>query len=174
MKLLQGERLKLRALEPEDLHFLAQLENNPDFWLISHTLAPFSRYTLKRYIEESAKDIFEVRQQRFAMALQDELIGFIDLFDFDPIHRRAGIGIVIASEEHRGQGLAKEGLALLCTYGFTHLGLHQLYANILEENTASIALFENLGFKAVGLKKDWVFYQGEFRNEILFQKLSTS
>ena len=108
------------------------------------------------------------------MALQDELIGFIDLFDFDPIHRRAGIGIVIASEEHRGQGLAKEGLALLCTYGFTHLGLHQLYANILEENTASIALFENLGFKAVGLKKDWVFYQGEFRNEILFQKLSTS
>lgn len=174
MKLLQGERLKLRALEPEDLDFLAQLENNPDFWLISHTLAPFSRYTLKRYIEESAKDIFEVRQQRFAMALQDELIGFIDLFDFDPIHRRAGIGIVIASEEHRGQGLAKEGLELLCTYGFAHLGLHQLYANILEENTASIALFENLGFKAVGLKKDWVFYQGEFRNEILFQKLSTS
>jgi diamine N-acetyltransferase len=174
VKLLEGERIRLRALEPEDLAFLEQVENNPDFWLISHTLAPFSRYTLGRYIQEAGKDIFEARQQRFAMSMQNELIGFIDLFDFDPVHRRAGIGIVIPSEEHQGKGFAKEGLELLCTYGFRHLGLHQLYANILEENSKSIALFENLGFKAVGLKKDWVFYQGEFRNELLYQKLSTS
>lgn len=174
MSLFQGKHIRLRPLEPQDLTFLEEVENNPEFWEISHTVAPFARYTLERYLEQSTKDIYEVRQQRFVIALQDKPLGFVDLFDFDPFHKRAGVGIVIADPAYRGKGYAKEALDLLMDYAFVQLDLHQLYANILEENQKSIALFENLGFNAMGLKKDWVFYQGSFKNEILFQKLRNS
>lgn len=174
MSLFQGEHIRLRPLEPQDLSFLEEVENNPEFWEISHTVAPFARYTLERYLEQSTKDIYEVRQQRFVIVLQDKPLGFVDLFDFDPFHKRAGLGVLIADPEYRGKGYAKEALGLLMDYAFVQLGMHQLYANILEENKRSIALFENLGFKVVGLKKDWVFYQGSFKNELLFQKIRNS
>ena len=39
---LCGKKINLRALEPEDLEFLYQIENNESFWEISHTQTPFS------------------------------------------------------------------------------------------------------------------------------------
>ena len=174
MSLLQGTSIRLRALEPEDLPFLEQVENNPEFWEISHTLSPFSRYTLTQYLEAAGKDIYESKQLRFAIDIQGKLIGFIDLFDYDPMHRRAGVGIVIADKQYRGKGLAHEALELLCTYSFEHLGLHQLYANILEDNQQSQFLFEKLGFVRAGLKKEWVFYKGNFKNELLYQKINNN
>jgi diamine N-acetyltransferase len=54
-------------------------------------------------------------------------------------------------------------------YSFNKLGLQQLYSNVLEDNSASIGLFESLGFEKVGLKKKWRFYKGSYKNEYLFQ-----
>jgi diamine N-acetyltransferase len=51
--LLSGESISLRALEPEDLELLYQWENDPTVWLLSGTMAPFSRYVLKRYLENA-------------------------------------------------------------------------------------------------------------------------
>ena len=53
MLTLKGEKLYLRALEPEDLEFLHELENNEEFWEVSATQAPFSKYILKKYLENS-------------------------------------------------------------------------------------------------------------------------
>ena len=41
MKTLQGNTITLRALEPEDLEFLFETENDESFWEVSHTQAPF-------------------------------------------------------------------------------------------------------------------------------------
>ena len=62
---LRGETVRLRALEPEDLELLYRWENNPAWWDVGNTLAPYSRYLLKQYIAESHRDIFELKQQRF-------------------------------------------------------------------------------------------------------------
>ena len=47
--------------------------------------------------------------------------------------------------------------------------MHQLYANILSDNTNSIALFEKHHFKKIGVKKDWIISNGKFKDEVLFQ-----
>ncbi|MGO1585365.1 MAG: GNAT family N-acetyltransferase, partial [Mesonia sp.] len=96
-------------------------------------------------------------------------LGFIDLFDFDPAHRRAGVGIVIASSKMRQKGFALESLKLLTNYAITHLKLHQLYANIPEDNLPSRKLFEKAGFVQVGTKIDWILVDGTYKNEILYQ-----
>ncbi len=63
---------------------------------------------------------------------------------------------------------------MVVNYSFTHLGLHQLYCNISEENEASQKLFVSQGFKQVGLKKDWNVVNGSFKNEYLFQLIKNN
>ena len=172
---LKGKQVYLRALEPKDLEFLYQLENDTSIWEISGTLKPYSKKVLRLYLENAHRDIYEVKQLRLCICdMKDKCIGLIDLFDFDPKNKRAGIGIVIVKPGDRNKGRGAEAVSLLCNYAFTILDLHQLYANILEENKGSIHLFEKLGFKKIGLKKEWIRTSTGFKNEIMFQKINSS
>ena len=161
----------LRALEPSDLDFLYTLENDEAVWEISNTSAPYSRHILKKFIENSHQDVFETKQLRLAitLALDGRCIGFVDLFDFDPKHKRVGLGILIFNEQDRRKGSALSAIKAICNYSFTHLGIHQLYANITEDNIGSVALFTKLGFFQTARKKDWIYAQGKFKDEYLFQ-----
>ena len=67
MKTLKGKNILLRALEQTDLDFLYELENDTSIWEVSNTIAPYSRYILKKYLENSHKDIFEVKQLRLVI-----------------------------------------------------------------------------------------------------------
>ena len=91
MNILENNRILLRALEPEDIHFLFKTENNTDLWEVSETIKPFSRYILKKYLENSHLDIFEAKQLRLVIEKKDteEMIGMIDLFDYHPKYQRA-------------------------------------------------------------------------------------
>lgn len=172
MLTLKGEHIFLRALEPEDLDFLYRLENDPGIWEISGTTAPYSKQVLKWYLENAHKDIYEAKQLRLCICnLEEKVVGLVDLFDFDPKNLRVGLGIVVSDEINRNRGMGSEAVRLLSDYVFSILGLRQIYVNVLEENKGSIHLFTKLGFKEVGIKKDWIFAGGEFKNEILYQKL---
>jgi len=172
--IMQYKNIKLRALEPEDLELLYEWENNEEYWTISNTVTPFSRYTLKLYLENSHKNIFETGQLRLMIDHTDDkkTIGTIDLFEFDPFHKRAGIGILIADEAYRKRGFAKMSLTCLIKYCFKTLQLHQLYCNILANNQESIELFEKHGFIRTGLKKDWVHTDEGFIDEYFYQLIS--
>jgi diamine N-acetyltransferase len=171
---LVGKHIQLRALEPEDLDFVHAIENDTNFWSLSNTQTPFSKYIIKQYIEASHRDIFEVKQLRLVIALLDgTAIGLVDLFDFDFINARAGIGIIIQSDAHKRKGYGKESIELLTNYCFTVLNLHQVYCNINASNLASIKLFSSLNFKKMGVKKDWNLINGQFEDEYAFQLLKT-
>lgn len=170
---LKGDTCYLRALEPDDLDFLYTLENDEKVWEVSETVTPYSKFVLKEYLANSHRDIYEVKQLRLAICdYQHKLLGFIDLFDFNPKNKRAGVGIVILDKENRNKGVGRESLTLLIKYAFEVLDLHQLFANINETNEASIHLFSNLGFEKIGLKKDWVSRGGTYYNELMFQKIN--
>lgn len=173
MKTLTGNIISLRALEPTDLDFLFQIENNETFWTVSNTQKPFSRFILQQYLENSHQDIYQIKQLRLIVVenKSENPVGMIDLFDFDPKHKRAGIGILIRPSA-QNKGYASEALKLLINYTFKHLDLHQVYSNITEDNTTSIQLFRKAGFIETGLKKDWTYSNGEFKNELLYQKIN--
>ncbi|MDG2435931.1 MAG: GNAT family N-acetyltransferase, partial [Polaribacter sp.] len=137
---LSGEKIILRALEPEDLNFLYQIENNESFWEVSHTQTPFSKYILKRYLENAHLDIYESKQLRLLIEEKStrKQIGMIDLFDYNPQHKRAGIGILIHPNKEK-KGFASEALSIIINYSFSHLQMHQLYANITSDNIKSLA-----------------------------------
>lgn len=171
---LKGEHIRLRALEPNDLDFLYKLENNEAIWEISGTTTPYSRHVLQEYLDNAHRDIYDVKQLRLCICDEsDTVIGLIDLFDFDPKNHRAGLGLIILEHKNRNRGVGAEAIRLVTDYAFSTLGLRQLYANVIIGNDVSIHLFKKLGYEEVGIKKDWIFSNGIYKDEILFQKLRT-
>ena len=162
--------LKLRALEPNDLELIYEVENDKSLWVYSNTSSPFSRHTLKKFIENSHLDIIEHKQLRLVIADDEQSYGFIDLYDYDFINRRVGLGIIIF-KKYRSKGIGLSSLQLTENYLLEHVPIHQVYANISSTNKESISLFEKSNFVNVGLKKDWIFYNNKFNDELLFQKI---
>ena len=161
--------IKLRALEPEDIDILYTWENDPEGWELSNTHLPYSKAFLKEYIKNAREDIFTAGQIRLVICTPDNTpAGFLDIFEFDSFHRRAGLGILIRKENRR-QGFARAALSEALKYGFQHLGLKQFFCNILEENTASIRLFTELGFQKTGIKKSWINTGIQYKDEGFYQ-----
>jgi diamine N-acetyltransferase len=172
---IQGQYITLRALEPTDVKLLYQWENDPAIWKLSQTVKPYSEYTLQMFVDCSAADLNTIRQVRMMVDLKPQregeirkTVGIVDIFDYDPFHQRAGIGILIHAD-FRGKGHAKEALELTKTYLFDTLLLHQIYCNIEEENQISLSLFQKSDFEIIGLQKDWLRTKEGFKNVYLLQ-----
>lgn len=161
--------IQLRALEPSDLEVLYLWENDPEVWRVSGTLSPISRERLARFIEEQSYDIYATRQMRLIIEVEGMMVGSIDIFDFDPQHRRFGIGILIYEESDRRKGYAKEAIEAIVEYGRNTLNLKQIWATIAADNIASIALFESCGFSKCAHRKEWINRGGEFIDELEYQ-----
>ena len=169
---LKNDRMVLRTPEPEDLELMYAMENDTELWSVGNTLLPYSRYTLRTYLEQSKQDLFAERQARFVMELTSgETVGMIDLVDYDPLNSRAEVCIGVLGK-YRGKGIASEALQLLCEYSFRRLRVHQLYAYVGVENTESCKLFVKQGFVEAAVLKDWQRGEEGFSDVVLMQKMA--
>jgi diamine N-acetyltransferase len=168
----------LRALEPDDINVLYRWENDPEIWHVSNTYTPYSKFILEQYLENSHLDIYQVKQLRLMIDIHEDdtkrsrQIGTIDLFDFDPYHNRAGIGILIGEKSDRKKGYASIALKKFIDYCFKTLQLHQLYCNITIDNKDSLQLFRKSGFRISGRKRDWIKTPGKYVGEYLLQLIN--
>jgi diamine N-acetyltransferase len=165
-------RIKLRAMEPEDLELLYEWENDTSLWELSNTRAPYSRFVLAQYLKDASGDVFEQKQVRLIIQTEEKrAVGAVDLYDIDLFHQRAGVGILIHKAEDRRQGFAFDALNALENYASETLGVRQLYACISEDNTPSIHLFEKAGYSLTGIKKKWLNTLHGWKDEWFYQKI---
>jgi diamine N-acetyltransferase len=174
--ILKGENVRLRAVEPGDVDFIYEMENDPAIWHAGNTVTPFSRFQIEQYALTAQHNIYAEKQLRLMIELKEsshknKTIGAIDLYDFDTIHKRAGVGILIVHDE-RGKGYASESLGVLIRYAFEILMLHQLFCFISPENIQSLHLFKRHGFVKCGTKKEWRLKNGKWTDEIMFQLIN--
>ena len=174
--ILQGKNILLRAAEPTDIDFIYKMENDPQIWHLGNTVMPFSHFQIEQYVLNMQHDIYAEKQLRLIIEINGKqgdrkIAGAIDLFDFDPYHRRAGIGILIIQKE-RKKGFAAEALELLVEYCFEILQLHQLFCHITADNPGSIQLFEKAGFVNCGLKKEWRLHKNKWVDELTYQLIN--
>ena len=168
--MLKGNKIHLRAIEPEDAAKVLIWENNPKNWRVSGTEAPYSMHGILDYIH-SIHNFRQSGELRLMICLNEnnEAVGTLDLFEANFKHGRAGIGILIAEEQERNKGFAKESLELLIEYCRLVFDFHNLTANVLEDNISSIHLFESVGFELVGTRKEWFLDRGRRINERIYQ-----
>jgi len=169
--MLKGKNILLRPLELQDVENIYQWENNPENWLVSSTTTPFSRFFLEQFVLNSQNNIYIDLQLR--LAIEDatgKLVGVIDLFDFDALNRRAGVGILIESKM-RKQGYAAQALDVISDYARNILNMHQLYCSIGSDNEISLKLFEKSGFNVTGKRHEWIWRPEEWLDEYFLQKI---
>ena len=173
MELLQRNGYKLRAPEPEDLACMMQFENMTTLWELSNTTGPYSRFYLKQYIEMNQNNLYEDKQLRLMIENPGkQVVGIIDLCNFDPFHHRAEVGIVIAAS-YQGQGIGELALSLLKEHSFDFLGIHQLYAYIDVTNEPCRKLFKKCGFEECAYLKDWMRTGKTYRDVVMVQCINS-
>lgn len=161
--------VSLRAIEPEDLDALYAIENDMSLWNVGVTSVPYSRYTLYDYIANSKNDIYTDRQVRLMIENDNgEVVGIVDLINFDPKHMRAEVGIVIENK-YRNRGFAKAAISKIKDYSTGILHLHQIYAYVDKDNMQSLKLFERCGFQLSAELKDWLFDGKKYHDALLLQ-----
>lgn len=169
---IEGEKICLRALEPEDVELMYRWENDASVWALSGTIAPFSRHQLQRFLDEQQFDLQQTRQQRLIIETRTEgrAVGALDLFEIDLLNRRAGVGILIAEPDDRGCGYGADALEAVARYAREVLGLQQLWCNIGANNKASRALFQACGYAECGLKRQWLWSADGWQDEVMLQR----
>jgi diamine N-acetyltransferase len=162
-------------MEPEDLDLLYKWENDTSIWRYGNTLAPYSRFSLKTYLADARQDIFQSRQLRLMIVQKagNLTVGTIDLYDFDPVNCRAGIGILI-DENHRRKGLGLEALNRIKEYAFRFLLLKQIYAFVPIHNEPSVRLFAQGGYVTSGKLTAWIKNEHEFEDVYLMHLFQDS
>jgi len=103
------------------------------------------------------------------------LIGTAGFWRLIKPHFRAEIGYELAPEWW-GQGVMAEALAAMLGFGFAHMGLHSVEAQIHPDNVGSRRVLEKLGFVQEGYLRE-NFYdpvEAQFTDTAVFGLLSAA
>jgi len=169
--MLSDNLTRLRALEPDDLDILYNVENDVALWAVGNTNAPYSREVLRQYLLSTTCDIYTDKQMRLVVETHDgEAVGMVDLLSFDAMNARAEVGIVTLAA-HRQKGYGRSALRQLVGYSREVLHLHQLYAYVASDNQPSLRLFQSCGFVAACELRDWLKTSSGYQSVVLMQRV---
>ncbi len=170
--MFRKKELIVRAVDSSDFDFLFKLENDKAYWHLSGTKKSFTARELMDFIQGAQQPILLSRQFKYIIEIQDYgQIGCLDLFEYDPFNQHIGVGIIIYDENYRRKGYAKQALLLLESYLREVLYCKSIFARVLQNNEASISLFNEINYIVVDHQTKELFLRDEdYRDEILFQK----
>tara|TARA_B100001175_G_C19419058_1_gene595132 strand:+ start:461 stop:970 length:510 start_codon:yes stop_codon:yes gene_type:complete len=116
----------------------------------------------------SDHDLLLQNQIRFIIELNSSAVGCIDLYDYDVVNSRAGVGIYIDSN-FRNKGIASKSLELLKSISIEKYLISNLYADIMSGNRSSIKIFEKANFIKNGIKSNWIRTENSFEDVLFYQ-----
>lgn len=167
---LQGTRVRLTALQEDDFDCLRPFFQDMAslIYYIPTTARPLNAYQMHSLLDDWNDGI---ENFVFAVRYQDRLIGLVNLDGLDWPNSHVEVGIALTDPDARGLGLASEAITLLIRYCFDELGLHRIWARIIEDNSPSLHLFGKLGFQKEGVLRQHVLRRGQYRDMYLFSLL---
>ena len=157
----ERKHVRLRAIEPEDLELMYDLENDESLWDVGSTNVPYSRFFIHEYIKQTTGDIYTDKQLRLMIEVEQQVVGIIDLMSYDPRHNRAEVGVVI-QQPFRHRGYATEALRAVLRACFDRLPeLYRIEARHDVRNPASGRVMEKCGMTREGILRGQIYYKGE-------------
>jgi len=161
------KNVTLRRPKLLDLDQLLLWENNLENSLYSDNPIFYTIEQIEEFLT-SDQDIFLDRKIRFMIDSSGSSVGCVDLFEYDMVNSRAGVGIFI-DEKFRNMGIGTKALSLLKSICFKDYFISNLHSNILYNNKASIQLFEKAGFTKNGIKENWIRTENSMLDVWFFQ-----
>ncbi len=171
--MIYGERIRLRALNKDDLPIFVTWLNDPEVTRGLVHYLPFSIEDEEEWYENMRKIPREERPLMIEIQTKDkwEPIGDLSLFGIDWRIRSAEFGIVIGVKEYWDQGYGTEALKLILRHGFQTLNLNRVSLMVYENNPRAIRAYEKAGFVQEGRLRQSYYQNGEFIDVILMSIL---
>ena len=163
--LIISKLTQLRAIEPEDLTNIRKWRENAE---VNHWLTPCLPLSRSDQEDWHSRTVIDPTTKRFIIETRKGVpIGLMSLMNLDVNRRSVEVGIYIGETAVWGQGYAKDALLALVHYSLSELGLHRIWAEIIEDNAAALALFQQVGFQQEGCLRDTLFLHNAWRNSIV-------
>jgi RimJ/RimL family protein N-acetyltransferase len=166
-----GDKVQLRAHEPEDadpLPLYADTADERSGWMV---MPPRSRVATKKQFEERAEKRPGPETLEFHLAIarreDDLMVGDINVHHVDQMNGTFSYGIALLPE-HKGQGYAAEAVLLVLRFMFDERRFQKCEAQVWDYNNASLSLHRKLGFVEEGRLRRHLFLAGQYRDEVLF------
>lgn len=102
------------------------------------------------------------------------IIGYVQIFNIDPVHRSAMIGLRIGEPADRGHGYGSEALRLSVAYCWNHLNLSRLGLTVFKTNERAIRIYSAQGFQTEGVLRRVVFIAGHWIDVVMMGLLHPS
>lgn len=170
VKYLQGEKVYLRCLEPEDVEYFYQFVNNDvEARRLTGTQRAFTKGQIEAYFASIAQDDSRVQ---FGIFLQEnnQLIGDTAILDINAKNRSGSFRIAIDTRL-AGRGYGTEATRLMLDHGFGMLNLHRIELDVYSINERAIHVYEKVGFKREGVLRDAHYYNHDYYDVVMMSIL---
>lgn len=165
--ILQGEKIRLRPLQEEDLPLLATWWNDPT-WMVfqnanitpspsSSTIDMFRAWSSNKDASSFGFSIEEIESKK--------LVGHATVWGIDPIVRAGTLGIIIGGQ-YVDQGLGTDAMRVLLRYAFEELGINKIELSVWEYNSRALRTYERVGFVVEGSRRAATFHAGQYWAQI--------
>ncbi len=169
---LTTQRLVLRAFSKDDINEMFRMRTDEAIMKYIDRPRPKSVEDTIPFLEKIRANVENNEGIAWAMTLKDDptLIGHMSFHVIMKDHYRAEVGYMMDTQ-HQGKGLVSEALKAALQYGFNVMGLHSVEAHVVPENTASRKLLERNGFKQEAYFKENFYWEGTFRDTVIYSLL---
>jgi aminoglycoside 6'-N-acetyltransferase len=143
---LKGDRVVLRPLQVDDVAVLVEVQAQSS---VSRWWGRPDEEDLRRQAEG------ESEETGFAITVDGAVAGLIQYAEEnDPMYRHAGIDLFLA-EEFQGAGLGTDAVRTLARHLVRDRGHHRLTIDPSADNRAAIRAYEKVGFRPVGVMRQY-------------------
>jgi len=164
---------RLREIDREDMIIINSWRSSKE--LIDHLGAPF-RYINKEVDHKWFESYMQNRGTNIRCSILNEeehVLGLVSLTNIDRMNQTAVFHIMIGDSTHRDKGIGSYATNEILRHAFYDMNLNRVELTVLESNNRAIALYEKLGFKKEGIKREAVYKNGEFVNMIFMAILKS-
>lgn len=175
MSILYGKRIRLRAVEREDVQKFHEWINDPEVTLNLALYLPMSMQDEQNWFDGLSKR--DPHEKPLAIEIRKgkawKLIGNCGVFGIEFKNRNAELGIMIGDKSEWNKGYGAEAMTLLQRHCFETLNLNRVFLRVYEENVPAVRAYEKAGFVLEGRQRQAVYKNGKYE-DVLFMSVLRS
>jgi len=168
MAWITGDKVRLRAWERDDIRLRWEADQTDDATEVSLRDWHEPPRSLDQRLQEFDAALAEPDAAVVALIIEAEgrVVGDINLFEIDQRNRRSAIGLSIWSPADRNKGYGTDAMRALLRWAFSELNLHRIELSVDPANAPAIHVYEKLGFRREGCRREAHFAGGRYIDDL--------
>jgi RimJ/RimL family protein N-acetyltransferase len=170
---LTGERVRLRAPRPADVH--DRVRNGRHSEIVLMYGGDVTTVSPSISVQEAEQWVLGLRSHPHAWVIEfrGECVGEIRLDGVTTADRRAVLAVGLLHPDHLGRGLGSDAVATVLDHAFGPMGLHRVSLRVLAYNRRAIAAYEKVGFVIEGRERESAWVGGQWHDDVVMGVLET-